>query len=104
MSCIANWIVAEPTTLTGSIGIFGMFPDMSELLTDKLGVKFDEVKTNKHSTFGTRARPFNAEEMAYLEKYIDRGYKLFRSRVATGRKMSEDEVEKIAQLSKNKLF
>ncbi len=97
MSCIANWIVAEPTTLTGSIGIFGMFPDMSELLTDKLGVKFDEVKTNKHSTFGTRARPFNAEEMAYLEKYIDRGYKLFRSRVATGRKMSEDEVEKIAQ-------
>ena len=55
----ANWIVAEPTTLTGSIGIFGMFPDMSELLTQKLGVKFDEVKTNRHSAFGTPARPFN---------------------------------------------
>ena len=53
----ANWIVAEPTTLTGSIGIFGMFPDMSELLTQKLGVKFDEVKTNRHSAFGTPARP-----------------------------------------------
>lgn len=97
ISCIANWIVAEPTTLTGSIGIFGMFPDMSGLLTEKLGVKFDEVKTNKHGTFGTNARPFSPEEMAYLEKYIDRGYKLFRSRVAMGRKMSEDDVEKIAQ-------
>ena len=93
----ANWIVAEPTTLTGSIGIFGMFPDMSELLTQKLGVKFDEVKTNRHSAFGTPARPFNAEEMAYLNKYIDRGYSLFRSRVAQGRKMSVGDVEKIAQ-------
>lgn len=93
----ANWIVAEPTTLTGSIGIFGMFPDMSELLTQKLGVKFDEVKTNRHSAFGTPARPFNAEEMNYLNKYIDRGYNLFRSRVAQGRKMSVNDVEKIAQ-------
>ena len=93
----ADWIVAEPTTLTGSIGIFGMFPDMSELLTQKLGVKFDEVKTNKHSAFGTPARPFNEEEMSYLNKYIDRGYNLFRQRVADGRKMSVAGVEKIAQ-------
>mgnify|MGYP002082916441 CR=1 FL=1 len=84
----ANWIVAEPTTLTGSIGIFGMFPDFSGLLTQKLGVKFDEVKTNKNSGLGTPARPFNEEEMAYIENYIDRGYKLFRSRVAEGRKLS----------------
>ena len=93
----ANWIVAEPTTLTGSIGIFGMFPDMSELLTQKLGVKFDEVKTNKFSAFGTPARPFNEDEMRYLGNYIDRGYALFRSRVAQGRKMSTAQVEKIAQ-------
>lgn len=93
----ANWIVAEPTTLTGSIGIFGMFPDMSGLLTQKLGIKFDEVKTNKNSGFGTPARPFNEEEMAYLEKYIDRGYNLFRQRVAEGRHMSVANVEKIAQ-------
>lgn len=93
----ANWIVAEPSTLTGSIGIFGMFPDFSGLLTQKLGVKFDEVKTNKYSNFGTMARPFNEEEMAYLSNYIERGYSLFRSRVATGRKMSVDAVEKIAQ-------
>ena len=93
----ANWIVAEPTTLTGSIGIFGMFPDFSGLLTQKLGVKFDEVRTNKFSAFGTMARPFNEEEMSYLNKYIERGYALFRSRVAQGRKMKIEEVETIAQ-------
>lgn len=97
ISAPANWIVAEPTTLTGSIGIFGLFPDASELLTQKLGIKFDHVKTNAHSDFGTSSRPFTAEEMGYLEQYIDRGYKLFRKRVADGRKMSVEEVEKIAQ-------
>ena len=96
MSCSANWIVAEPTTLTGSIGIFGMFPDMSGLVTQKLGVKFDEVKTNKNSAFGTMARPFSEEEMAYLSSYISRGYSLFRQRVADGRHMSVDAVEKVA--------
>lgn len=97
MSCSANWIVAEPTTITGSIGIFGMFPDMSGLVTQKLGVKFDEVKTNKNSAFGTMARPFSEEEMAYLSSYISRGYSLFRQRVADGRHMSVDAVEKVAQ-------
>ncbi len=97
ISSIANWIVAEPTTLTGSIGIFGMFPDMSGLLTEKLGVKFDEVKTNRNAGFGTLARPFNEEEMGYLNTYIERGYKLFRKRVAEGRHMTDDQVEQIAQ-------
>lgn len=97
ISCEANWIVAEPTTLTGSIGIFGMFPDFSQLLTQKLGVKFDEVKTNKNSNFGTRSRPFNEEEMSYLNMYIQRGYELFRKRVADGRKLPVDAVEKVAQ-------
>ena len=97
ISCPANYIVAEPTTITGSIGIFGMFPDFSGLLTEKLGVKFDEVKTNKHAAFGTIARPFNDEEMALLEKYIDRGYNLFRKRVADGRKQSIEQIEEIAQ-------
>ena len=98
MSCNANKIIAEPTTLTGSIGIFGMFPDFSGLLTDKLGIKFDEVKTNDNSTFGASfARPFNEAEMAYMNTYIDRGYKLFRQRVADGRKMSVEQIEKVAQ-------
>ena len=97
ISCNANYIITEPTTLTGSIGIFGMFPDVSQLLTQKLGVKFSEVKTNKHSAFGAVSRPLNAEETAMLEKYIDRGYNLFRKRVADGRKLSVDQVEQIAQ-------
>ncbi len=97
ISCAANYIVSEPTTITGSIGIFGMFPDFSGLLTDKLGVKFDEVKTNKHAAFGTVARPFNAEEMALLEQYIGRGYNLFRKRVADGRQQSIEQIEEIAQ-------
>jgi protease-4 len=97
ISAPANWIIAEPTTLTGSIGIFGMFPDMSGLLTDKLGLRFDEVKTNKYSALGTNARPFTADEMAHLESYIDRGYKLFRQRVADGRKLTTEQVEAIAQ-------
>lgn len=97
ISCAANYIYSEPTTITGSIGIFGMFPDVSGLLTDKLGIKFDEVKTNKHAAFGTIARPFNEEEMALLDQYIGRGYELFRKRVADGRKLSVEAVEEIAQ-------
>ena len=97
ISCAANYIYSEPTTITGSIGIFGMFPDFSGLLTDKLGIKFDEVKTNKFAAFGTMARPFNADEMSLLEKYIGRGYELFRKRVADGRKQSVEQIEEIAQ-------
>lgn len=97
ISCAANHIVAEPTTLTGSIGIFGMFPDVSGLLTDKLGIKFDHVKTNAHSDFGTTSRPFTAEEMGYLTKMIDRGYMTFTNRVAAGRKMKWEQVNEIAQ-------
>lgn len=97
ISCPANWIVAEPNTLTGSIGIFGMFPDVSGLLREKLGLKFDEVKTNKYVLFGTRSRPFTADELSHLESYIDRGYKLFRQRVADGRRLKVDQVEQVAQ-------
>lgn len=97
MSCNANWIVAQPTTLTGSIGIFGMIPDRSQLLTQKLGIKFDEVKTNRNALMGSNARPMNEEEIGYLTRYIDRGYNLFRKRVADGRKMSINQVEEIAQ-------
>ena len=97
ISCAANYIYSDPTTITGSIGIFGMFLNYSELMKDKLGIKFDEVKTNKHANFGTRSRFFNAEEMAILDKYIGKGYELFRKRVAEGRKMSVAQVEQIAQ-------
>ncbi|MCF0203524.1 MAG: signal peptide peptidase SppA [Bacteroidaceae bacterium] len=97
MSSIADWIVAENTTITGSIGIFGMFPDISQLLTEKLGVKFDLVKTNLHSDFGTRSRPISDSEMAILNKYIDHGYNQFLSRVSEGRKMKKERVAELAQ-------
>lgn len=98
MSCPANWIVAQPNTLTGSIGIFAAIPDMSGLITQKLGVKFDEVKTNRNSTFGNvMARPFNDEELDYLQAYVNRGYQLFRQRVADGRRQKTTDIEKVAQ-------
>ncbi|WP_068855302.1 signal peptide peptidase SppA [Leyella lascolaii] len=98
MSCPANWIVAQPNTLTGSIGIFAAIPDMSGLITQKLGVKFDEVKTNRNSTFGNvMARPFNDEELDYLQAYVNRGYQLFRQRVADGRRQKTADIEKVAQ-------
>lgn len=98
MSAPASWIVAQPNTLTGSIGIFAVIPDFSGLVTTKLGVRFDEVKTNRNSTFGNlMARPFNAEETAMLQASVNRGYSLFRQRVADGRHLPIESVEKIAQ-------
>lgn len=98
MSAPASWIVAQPNTLTGSIGIFAVIPDLSGLVTTKLGVRFDEVKTNRNSTFGNlMARPFNAEEKAMLQASVNRGYSMFRQRVAEGRRLPVESVEKIAQ-------
>lgn len=97
MSCGADYIVAEPTTLTGSIGIFGMIPDASELLTDKLGLHFDMVKTNKGADFGAQGRAFNADEANVMQQYVNRGYRLFVSRVAAGRHITPEQVDHIGQ-------
>lgn len=97
ISCGANKIFAEPTTLTGSIGIFGMIPDATELLTDKLGLSFDVVKTNAHSDFGAMGRPLNESECRLMQAYINQGYELFTGRVAQGRKMSQDSVKAVAE-------
>ena len=97
ISCGANEIFAEPMTLTGSIGIFGMIPDPSELLTQKLGLSFDVVKTNAMSDFGAMGRPFNAAESAKMQNYINHGYDLFTGRVAGGRGMAQDSVKVIAE-------
>lgn len=102
MSCGANYIYAEPTTLTGSIGIFGMIPDASGLLKDKLGLSFDVVKTNESSDFGASGRPFNTAESDAMQQYVNRGYHTFITRVANGRtaagrKMTTDDVDKIGQ-------
>ncbi len=99
LSAGASWIVAQPTTLTGSIGIFGCFPNIGGLMQEKLGLHYDNVKTNKHADFDMtqRARPFDAEEQRALQRYIDRGYDLFCKRVADGRRLSVDSVKAIAQ-------
>lgn len=102
MSCGAHYIVAEPTTITGSIGIFGLIPDFSGLVKDKLGLRFDVVKTNKAADFGAVSRPFNEAESAALQGHVNRGYALFLKRVAegrtaAGRKMTSETVDPIAQ-------
>ena len=97
ISCNADCIVANPTTLTGSIGIFGMFPNMEGLLTDKLNLHFDLVKTNKFADMGDISRPFNADEKEAMQNYINNGYKLFVKRCADGREMSTEAIEKIAE-------
>lgn len=102
MSMGARWIVAQPTTETGSIGIFAAIPDFSGLMTQKLGIKFDEIGTNKNSTFSMNnpipmARPYNEDEAKALQRYVDRGYDLFCQRVADGRKLSVNQVHEVAQ-------
>ena len=97
ISCAANCIVADPTTLTGSIGIFGMFPMVENLLTDKLGLHFETVKTNLYADMGDMTRPFNDAERAAMQNYINNGYKLFVQRCADGRGMSVEAIEKIAE-------
>lgn len=97
ISSAATYILAEPTTLTGSIGIFGMFPNAKGLLTDKLGLHFDVVKTNKYADFCSVSRGMNEGEKALLQAYINRGYDTFISRCSKGRKISKDSINAIGQ-------
>lgn len=96
ISCNADTIVAEPTTLTGSIGIFGMFPN-TKGLTDKIGLDFDVVKTNQYADFGMPNRPMNDGEKGLMQMYVNNGYDLFLTRCSEGRGISKEELDKIAQ-------
>ena len=96
IACNTDRIFAQPTTLTGSIGIFGIFPNIGGL-TDKLGIKFDNVKTNKYSDFGATYRPMSTEERVILQRYINNGYELFTKRCAEGRDMNIDSLKAIAE-------
>jgi protease-4 len=96
IACNADKIVAQPTTLTGSIGIFGVIPNF-EGLTNKLGVHTDVVKTNEFSDFGNMTRPFNDQESQLLQNMIDRGYDLFLTRCAEGRNMPKDSLALYAE-------
>lgn len=96
ISSNASKIYAQPTTLTGSIGIFGMFPNVAGL-TNKVGLSFDNVKTNKFSDYGDITRPMSEQEKAILQQYIERGYNLFLSRCSEGRNIPRETLEKIAE-------
>ncbi|MDR3058245.1 MAG: signal peptide peptidase SppA [Dysgonomonas sp.] len=96
ISCNASKIIAQPNTLTGSIGIFGMFPNV-EGLTKKVGLSFDNVKTNKFADFGDATRPMRDDEKAILQNYIERGYDLFLTRCSEGRGIPKDSLDLIAQ-------
>ena len=99
ISSPANYIFAEPTTITGSIGIFGLIPNFSGLVTDKLGITFDGVTTNKFSDaeMNLVLAKDNAEEMKYLQGHVDRGYISFLNIVSEGRGMKPAQVDSIAQ-------
>ena len=96
ISCNASKIIAQPNTLTGSIGIFGMFPNV-EGLTKKVGLTFDNVKTNKLADFGDLTRPMRDDEKAILQNYIERGYDLFLTRCSDGRGIDKNSLDSIAQ-------
>lgn len=108
ISCGANYIFAEPTTYTGSIGIFGLLPDGSDLLKNKLGIKYESVKTNRNSEFMSTSNLLGGllsvaneaptpEQAVKFQGYINRGYMTFKSRVAQGRHLSMAKVEELAQ-------
>ncbi len=97
ISAAADKIIAEPTTITGSIGIFGMIPNIRKALNDKVGVTFDEVKTAQHANFFNLTNDWDELESAKVQQHVERGYGIFLERVASGRKMDTAAVNKIAR-------
>jgi len=96
IACMADKIVAQPNTITGSIGIFGVIPNISGL-NEKLGITYDGVKTNRMSDAISVTRPFTPEERSLMQNYVNRGYELFVKRCAEGRKMKLDQIKAIAE-------
>ncbi len=97
IACAADTIMADRTTITGSIGIFGMIPNMQNLLSNKLGITQDVVTTNEHSDMISVTRPMSAFERDLMQQTIEEGYDTFISRVAEGRKMEKTAVDEIGQ-------
>lgn len=97
ISCNSNYIIAQPNTLTGSIGVFCMIPSFQNFLKNKLGITIDAVKTNQHSDYGTGLRPLDETELATIQTSIEQIYSTFTKRVADGRKMTVAQVDSIGQ-------
>lgn len=97
IACAADSILASPNTITGSIGVFGVIPNMQELFNDKLGLTFDKVMTNAHSDFMDLYRPMNEMERALLTRLVEDMYATFIGHVADGRGMTTEAVDEIGQ-------
>lgn len=97
ISCAADRIFAQPNTITGSIGVFGMIPNAQKTLSEKLGITIDTVNTNKHSDVGTILRGATSEEYQYIQQSVEHIYDVFISKVALGRKTSKNNIDSIGQ-------
>lgn len=97
ISCAADRIFAQPNTITGSIGVFGLIPNAQKALSQKLGITIDTVNTNKHSDVGTILRGVTSEEHAYIQQGVEKIYDVFITKVGEGRKMPKSNVDSIGQ-------
>lgn len=97
IACPATAIVAQPNTITGSIGVFGLIPNAQKLLNEKLGINIDKVKLGKYSDLGSVDRPMTSDEQQIIQGYVDRIYVDFIEKVAKGRKMKSSDVDSIGQ-------
>lgn len=97
ISCSADRIFAQPNTITGSIGVFGMIPNAQKALSEKLGITIDTVNTNKHSDVGTILRGVTSEEYEYVQQSVEHIYDVFITKVAAGRKTSKNNIDSIGQ-------
>lgn len=97
MSCMADVIVTDPTTLTGSIGVFGLSIDLSKALNDKLGINVDIIKSNRYADITTPFRPMSKTEEIFMQKNVDESYRHFVSKVAQGRNLTFEQVDAVAQ-------
>ena len=97
IACHSDSIFAEANTLTGSIGVFMAFPNMTRAFRNKLGIEYDTVKTGKFSAFGTAVLGYSTEEHQILQSYTERTYEEFLQKVATGRGKTRDQIHEIAQ-------
>ncbi len=97
ISCMGDKIFAQPNTITGSIGVFGLIPNAKKFFTDKLGITFDEVKITKHGVLGGLTKPLDPEEAAFAQRNVEKTYRTFKLRVAEGRHLDTAYIETIAQ-------
>lgn len=97
ISCAADTIVAEPNTITGSIGVFGVLFNAQGFMNNKIGVTIDTVKTNMHADIGSIYRPLTASERDIIQKSVEHVYDVFITRVAEGRKLTKEQVDEIGQ-------